>query len=851
MTRTSWALILGSVLGLGACAPGTPWSADSTFGALQPAPDGELVVTAPLTVLNRYGRLGTAASRGDKQLTLNGAQDFTALSLLPGDLLLVVQAQGAQIQTTDNEQYGVITATQGAGAFELVAVAAVDATNSRVQLDAACGGLRNDYAAAGATQVIRVPQYMNLTVNAGASVVGLPWNGQVGGIVAVRAQQTVTVHGELSATGQGFRGGPAQAMGTGVADQLPDQAGFVYATVGSGGAKGESIAGLIAQDGDGFGRGAPANGGGGGNAFKAGGGGGAGAGAAATWTGQGVMPSGVTGAAAWTRDPAYMVANKLTTSSGGGRGGYSASTASPDPLVVAPGDASWLGNLRRERGGRGGHPLAPEAGTRLFLGGGGGAGDQNGVGAQATRSGGGGAGGGLIYLLANTLTGDGRIAASGAPGSDSGSGSGAAQGAGGGGGGGAVVLNTAAVTGTLTIEASGGDGGRHLSAGVGSSETNGPGGGGGGGFIAAPSSVDPTVTHVIRGGSGGTSASAGMTAFPSNGATSGGPGTQQTLTSAAAAALCIPADLTVTVIPTQLQASGGDSITFTVLVTNRGPYDVAAAQLHAALTPAMLSVAWGCTSSDPDLDEFNCADPPEQDVGDINKTLRIPAGASIEFTVFVNLQQSAAGPMTYQATITAPPYVQDLVPTNNTASAVTQITNPADVQVQLLAAPNPSVSSQPITLTTTVRNVGPAPASGLQLDLQLPPGIEVHRPPGGPRWTCSVMAADGHYTCQNPSLGSGEVSEVWLAVLPDADATTLTTRSTVTTLSNDPDPTNNTATLEVPITFDASSYRKPTLGGGGFGCTLPNTPTPPSTSLPIWLLFSTLALLKRPRSPRA
>jgi uncharacterized repeat protein (TIGR01451 family)/MYXO-CTERM domain-containing protein len=215
--------------------------------------------------------------------------------------------------------------------------------------------------------------------------------------------------------------------------------------------------------------------------------------------------------------------------------------------------------------------------------------------------------------------------------------------------------------------------------------------------------------------------------------------------------------------------------------------------------------------------------------------------------VFVNLQQSALGPMTYLATITPPSYVQDLLPANNTASAVTEITNPADLQVQLLAAPNPSFSGQAITITATVRNVGPAPASGLQLNFQLPAGVQVHRMPNGPGWTCSLVDGNGAVTCQNPSLGSGAVSEVWLAVLPEVDASSLTVSASATSMSNDPDPENNAAELVVPIAFDAATYRKPTIGGGGFGCAIHAGAAPSSAGVG-WMLLTALLLWARRRT---
>ena len=125
---------------------------------------------------------------------------------------------------------------------------------------------------------------------------------------------------------------------------------------------------------------------------------------------------------------------------------------------------------------------------------------------------------------------------------------------------------------------------------------------------------------------------------------------------------------------------------------------------------------------------------------DDSASLVLPALASVTFTVYVTLDPEAAGAVTYQATVTPPAYLQDMNPGNDTASTTTQVTQPADVQVQLLAAPNPSLSGEAITLTATVRNVGPSLARGLRLTLQLPVGAQLHRPPSGPGWTCTAVA---------------------------------------------------------------------------------------------------------------
>ena len=133
-----------------------------------------------------------------------------------------------------------------------------------------------------------------------------------------------------------------------------------------------------------------ANGGGGGNAHNAGGGGGANGSNGNAWTGQGVMiVNGSNPLGAWQLDPGYIAnANALTNSSGGGRGGYSYGSSNQIATTVAPGNALWGGDERREAGGLGGRPLTYTAST-LFFGGGGGAGDGNNTASQNGANGGG------------------------------------------------------------------------------------------------------------------------------------------------------------------------------------------------------------------------------------------------------------------------------------------------------------------------------------------------------------------------------------------------------------------------------------------------------------------------------
>jgi gliding motility-associated-like protein len=469
--------------------------------------DGDATIVSTNSVVNQYTTLQADANIGATQITVsNILQLNNPTPLGRGDLILIIQMQGANMATSNDINYGNIISYNGAGNYEYAYVTSV--VGNTIQLSC---GLTQAYSVTGRTQVIRVPQYQNLTINAGASITAPAWDGVRGGVVAIYAQN-ITIQGSITVNHLGFRGGVVDNS------SANNQTGYVSTAANSGGEKGESIVGFQTEYnalGGRFGRGAPANGGGGGNGNNAAGGGGANAGVPANWfRGAGVMCATCTGSAAWALDPDYIAnGNTRTNSSGGGRGGYAVSTSNQNALTLAPGAAGWGGDLRRPHGGLGGRPLDINPENRVFLGGGGGAGDQN-----NNAGGRGGNGGGIVFITANQISGTGTISANGengantvAPHTDA---------PGGAGGGGTIVVKAYSSVSAITMNANGGNGGNHLGT---TNQAHGGGGGGGGGYIAVLTPSDASIKNV-NGGNNGTTTSAALTEFPSNGATSGNVG---------------------------------------------------------------------------------------------------------------------------------------------------------------------------------------------------------------------------------------------------------------------------------------------------------------------------------------
>jgi uncharacterized repeat protein (TIGR01451 family) len=529
-------------------------------------------ITGAGTIVNEYTNLTADVAAGATSITvasntLNANNRFAA-ALAPGDLVMLVQMQGATINTTaTTSAYGAITSYNNAGKNELLEVRSVSGTGT---INFYCG-TNNAYTASGRTQVVRIPRYTTLTLAANTSLTAPAWNGTVGGIVAVEAQGDVTLgtNAVINANGLGFRGGVVHNVSTN------PSAGANYASTSNayGGEKGEGIAGYQA-DYDNltgrYGRGAAANGGGGGNTHNAGGGGGANVGTG-TWTGTGNPATGFNNA--WNQESANFAAS---TSSGGGRGGYTYSANNQDAGTTGPGNTAWAGDNRQNLGGLGGRPLVTTGGL-LFLGGGGGAGDSN----DNTGTSGGN-GGGLIYMLvggnivnAANATGT-AIRANGNT-----AGTSANDAPGGGGGGGAVVLNVAGTIASVAISATGGVGG---SQNLNTAEAEGPGGGGGGGYIVyTAASTTAPATGTTVGAAGGTTNSPSLTEFIPNGATAGGAGIIAQVTYAAQCA--VVADVAAAFTTAPATATAGTSVSYTVQFANNGP-DVANGVTRTVTIPA-------------------------------------------------------------------------------------------------------------------------------------------------------------------------------------------------------------------------------------------------------------------------
>lgn len=192
--------------------------------------DGALEVTGPATTVNPCTWLTDTVPAGGTVLPVGDGTGFA-----DGDTVLVIQMQNGADGEAGVHEFGVIAAGGGTPALTLAAPLA----------NTYRSGLF-DAAEAWAAQVVRVPNYTDVVVRAGASLAAPAWDGRRGGVLAFVAQGTVTVEagGAISASGAGFRGtAPRPAIYRNATGQQGESAlgrgTQSFAANGSGGGGGE------------------------------------------------------------------------------------------------------------------------------------------------------------------------------------------------------------------------------------------------------------------------------------------------------------------------------------------------------------------------------------------------------------------------------------------------------------------------------------------------------------------------------------------------------------------------------------------------------------------------------------
>ena len=237
-------------------------------------------------------------------------------------------------------------------------------------------------------------------------------------------------------------------------------------------------------------------------------------------------------------------------------------------------------------------------------------------------------------------------------------------------------------------------------------------------------------------------------------------------------------------------ATPGQTVQYTVVVTNNGPSNVAGVGVTDSLPADLTGATWTCSATAGSV----CS---PSGSGSINTLVGLLAGGTATFTVDATVVASALGVLANTATASVPPGVTDPVPGNNSATDTDTLNPVADLSITKSDFSPTATPGASVTYTVVVSNSGPSNVVGATVADALPASLS------GVTWTCSLS---GSGSC--PASGSGNVN-VPVSLTVGATATftisgTLlasTTANLVNTASvtppigvADPTPGNNSAT---------------------------------------------------------
>ncbi len=235
-------------------------------------------------------------------------------------------------------------------------------------------------------------------------------------------------------------------------------------------------------------------------------------------------------------------------------------------------------------------------------------------------------------------------------------------------------------------------------------------------------------------------------------------------------------DLAITKTDGVTTAVPGQSVTYTIVVSNAGPGDAVGATVTDALPAAISSATWTCVASG-----GSCT---ASGSGNISDTVNVPVGATLTYTVLATIAQSATGSLVNTATVTAPAGVTDTNLSNNSATDTDTLTPQADLAISKTDGVTSVNAGGTTTYTIVVSNNGPSNVTDATVTDVLPAAIT----------SDTFTAVGGGGASGFTASGSGNINDT--VNLPTGGTITYTLQANIA--SNATGNLVNTATVTAP-----------------------------------------------------
>ncbi|MDE3087943.1 MAG: DUF11 domain-containing protein, partial [Chloroflexota bacterium] len=262
----------------------------------------------------------------------------------------------------------------------------------------------------------------------------------------------------------------------------------------------------------------------------------------------------------------------------------------------------------------------------------------------------------------------------------------------------------------------------------------------------------------------------------------------------------VPADLAISKTDGLISIAPGQPLTYTIVVTNLGPYAVTGATVTDALPTTLTGATWTCAAS------IGSSCNAGSGSGNINTTVNLAVNGIITLTVPTTVSLSANTSITNTATVAAPSGVIDPNLGNNSSTDTTSvIATPPDLSI---VKGDGGISVTPggtITYTLSYSNTGNIGATNVTITETVPTNTTFT----GSGWSCSPNNNAGSPCTRNMGTvagggGAGSASFV-VTVNSTLPAGTIQISNTASigddaTNGTDPTPGNNQSSDTTPVT---------------------------------------------------
>ena len=259
------------------------------------------------------------------------------------------------------------------------------------------------------------------------------------------------------------------------------------------------------------------------------------------------------------------------------------------------------------------------------------------------------------------------------------------------------------------------------------------------------------------------------------------------------AASTAAADLQVTLTDSlgNVAPQPGSTVSYTLTVTNAGPSSVTGAQLSNTVPKGFSNLSWTCLG----MSGAVCPAASGSGAPELGN-LALPSSGVLSFIVTGQAPALVELPWSYSVRINPPSLIADPNLANNSASAVVQGSETADLSIRIVRDPAQGVLSpgQLASYSIFVSNAGPQTVTAPTVALTFPANVVFTQEPTGDGWTCSKTGSS--YSCTRADIAMGDAPVLVATLQAPASAGVVVAVVGAPRLV-DPTPANNLAVADV------------------------------------------------------